>query len=619
MAVPFRHLCSRSRTAGAALRASLPVKFAGRSISSASAGSPCSSRGFAASLHSSWTQSRGEAGQSASCSSEAPALEVVRSHAEGLLVLGARSSFATGSKSTARGHVFEHAGREWVCVFEVDRYWWAAPLKMEEACWLQVEDRSNHGESCAAECLARPTPTQAERAQLSKGLNTGVIAVDTLAPVGVGQSMLICGPQGTGKSTLAKQVLEQALTLRQVDKAFRFLSDPCAPPADPAQQRAGALVEMAISPSTKQGSASFLAPLFATVGAAEAVRDAGQNALLVLDTAEPVLKAWDLAVQMAEACGNPMNSDSLAAQRRAFFAALFERAAVLPSGGSLTMLVLLDTEAMAALAAAAAGASVADSNHAFQVSDFEGRRPPEMERLRRLEARGVALTAQALMAVGIAPPKSSSEAPDNTAVGGKASREMQSLSDGQIILDKTAAAEGRFPAIVPGASFSRFGLGGSGSKEGAPARQARDVRPPTLQAVSAHLRMLLALEQEAHFRPKTDSVDGIQSAQLQAVMAALLQPPGAPLLAEEMTVLLLAAVSGALDPMPSSRVAAVLSGGSRSPLLCHLQEAIPSVLKKIAEEPQLSKVTIRELEVAVRLFVKLKEAEASPDATTAAE
>ena len=70
---------------------------------------------------------------------------------------------------------------------------------------------------------------QAERAQLSRGLNSGVLAgatsisfslellsVDVLAPIGIGQSMLICGPeaqdmasscyrQGTGKSILAKQ------------------------------------------------------------------------------------------------------------------------------------------------------------------------------------------------------------------------------------------------------------------------------------------------------------------------------------------------------------------------------------------------------------------------------
>eukprot|EP00931_Biecheleriopsis_adriatica_P102987 TRINITY_DN77884_c0_g1_i1.p1 TRINITY_DN77884_c0_g1~~TRINITY_DN77884_c0_g1_i1.p1 ORF type:complete len:611 (+),score=140.12 TRINITY_DN77884_c0_g1_i1:54-1886(+) len=553
-------------------------------------------------------------------------VEVIQKDPHGLLVSSTTSS---SSRGTARGKVFEHEGSQWVLVFEVDTYWFAAPLAGSvpgKVGWtrgaelnLKADSADAATSSIAVQCLLQPTPSQAERAQLSQSMPSGVMAVDVLAPIGMGQSILICGPRGTGKSTLAKQVLEQALTGRQVDKALRFYIGPCAPPVDPALQRAGALAELVATSGTggsmEDASPALLAPLFEAVGAAEAVRNAGQHALLVLDTVAPLLSAWDLAVRMADSArGSPGDPDSIAAQRRSCFAGLFERAANLQSGGTLTMLVLMETDMMAALSipgsTGAVKASAGTGAQEFSLSDFEGRKESELERLRRLQERGVALTAQALSAVGISLPQSSPEGAEIGASGGKAVREMQSLSDGQIILEEELASQGIFPATVPGATFSRFGLGSSGTGAAAAAEslKRRDVRPPALQAVAAHLRTLLALEQEAHFRPRAEAIDSLQSAQMKAVCAAMRQPPDAPLQPEEMTALLLAACGGALDALPGVEAASSLSSGAQSPLLRHLQEAAPQVLRKIAEEPHLSNATIRELEVAVRLFVKLKQA-----------
>merc|ERR1712232_519489 len=116
-------------------------------------------------------------------------------------------------------------------------------------------------------------------------------------------------------------------------------------------------------------------------------------------------------------------------------------------------------------------------------------------------------------------------------------RELQSLSDGQIVLDAGAARAGNFPAVEPGATFSRFGLGSStkgqeGSAAGSsvpPRERLRDVRPPALQAVAAHLRTNLALEREAHFRPSSGALGAAQSSQMAAVRSALLQPSRTPL------------------------------------------------------------------------------------------
>ncbi|CAE7251984.1 atpA, partial [Symbiodinium necroappetens] len=230
------------------------------------------------------------------------------------------------------------------------------------------------------------------------------------------------------------------------------------------------------------------------------VRDGGKHALLILDTVAPLLDAWELAMELAEAAGDLGDAEALAAQRRAALAALLERAASLQSGGALTMLALLETEAMAALGIPGQRqAPNAEANElTFSLADFRGRRQSELERLQRLQDRGVQLTESSLSALGIT-------RPGDVAKGVKSAREMQSLSDGQAVLDKSMAAAGLFPAMVPGASFSRFGLG---SDVGAS------------KAVAAHLRTLLALEQ-AHFRPTTAEVDSHQSRQLQASLQHL--------------------------------------------------------------------------------------------------
>ncbi|CAK9086674.1 ATP synthase subunit alpha (ATP synthase F1 sector subunit alpha) (F-ATPase subunit alpha), partial [Durusdinium trenchii] len=222
-------------------------------------------------------------------------------------------------------------------------------------------------------------------------------------------------------------------------------------------------------------------------------------------------------------------------------------------------------------------------------------RPSELQRLEKLQERGIPLTEHSLKALGIAVPGSKVD-------DGLAARELQSLADGQVVLDPSRS---RFPAIEPGASFSRFGLGSTSGPEA----KARDVRPPALQAVAAHLRTLLALESEARFRPAEQEVDRHQTRQMECVAAALRQPADAPLLWQEMTALLLAASSGALDTLPLDEAMDSLAGGSRSPLLLHLRDAAPGALQKITEEAQPSQSTIRELEVALRLFVKLKEAD----------
>lgn len=561
--------------------------------------------------------------------------QVLRHGPAGVLVSGA---LGEGGAEIDRGCVVDHEGGRFVCAFRVGSYWFATPLS-GGAGWQQwrggaarsLEEGRDSAASVVA-CLRTPTPTQKERVPLAEGLPTGVIALDTLAPVGKGQSLLFCGPRGTGKSSMACEVLERVLSTRHVDQAIRFRLDESAPALDDAVQDGDSFAELVVSTeaAAEQDRALLLPSMLEAVAAAEKARDAGQHALLVLDTVEPLIDAWRQAVSwVEEVSGKGLESELAQVERRGCFSNLLERAALLApsdnrSGGSLTLLVLAETEAMAALGAGSAPSSSKSSTEnavTYEMSEFASRKQSEQDRLQRLVDRGIPLTASALKALGVAlPVREGSRGGWEDEVA--AMREMQSLSDGQVIFDSSAAERGQFPTVMPGATFSRFGLGSSGAggadSQSVPSLQSRrDVRPPALQAVAAHLRIELALEQEARFRPAStdpqgaEIMDGAHSHRMRAVRAALLQPLRTPLRSEEMTVLLLAACSGALDQLTLEQAAYVLQGGSHAPLLQYFKTNAPQVLSRIAEEEHVSVATARELDVTARLFAALQRAGAA--------
>jgi F-type H+-transporting ATPase subunit alpha len=62
--------------------------------------------------------------------------------------------------------------------------------------------------------LLHKSPNMEDRGQINESLFTGVAAVDTLAPLGRGQSMLLTGLAGSGKRDL---MLEAILGQRKSD------------------------------------------------------------------------------------------------------------------------------------------------------------------------------------------------------------------------------------------------------------------------------------------------------------------------------------------------------------------------------------------------------------------
>lgn len=506
----------------------------------------------------------------------------------------------------SRGCVVLRGDMLWACIFDVDRYWFAVPLQRVlnltptgARRWLgNTEEMKNNQRDIrhAVAAMRRATPTDVQREPLRHNVPTGVTAVEVLAPIGQGHSMLVCGPRGTGKSALMRDIIEGALLSNRFGSVIRYSTDLLSPLVDAPVYRAKTFLDVCPRPADDRVARAPPAPalvrdLFIALAAAESARDSTEHVLIVLDTLAPLLETWLLGVTWAqERRGAPLEKEVLGVQRRALFASILERAAPMKGGeGSLTVLVGIETDAVDA--AGAVDATVAadddDEDTVFELDDFDGWKKADLQRLRRLTDRGLLLTSKTLAKVGIQPPRRGGNLPEDQERA--AVRELQHSSHGQIVLSPEAVAAGDLPAVLPSASFSRFGLGST-----------------------AEAATRMSIWTEAASGVRAASTGSTSKKRRDAVRATLLQSERSPLLDVEITALLLAASSGVFDDLDTDITKTALRGGSDSPLMQYLHEANPELLRKLKDEIVSSKVsdtTIRELDGALRLFVALDRSE----------
>lgn len=161
------------------------------------------------------------------------------------------------------------------------------------------------GASSVEEMLAPPSPdlrshvfapkvAQSRRAPISQPLHTGVLAIDSLAPIGRGQSMLILGPdtlpRGAGRSALAHRVLDGAASFAP---DVRRLYVTTAAQAEDAGRAAWAEGTRVLSARTDAEM------LIAAQAACSLAQAGGGDALVVVDDLEPVRRLWTASCDAA--------------------------------------------------------------------------------------------------------------------------------------------------------------------------------------------------------------------------------------------------------------------------------------------------------------------------------
>ena len=407
--------------------------------------------------------------------------------------------------------------------------------------------------------LFAAAPAQAQLQPIAAGLRTGTTAVDALTPIGRGQSMLVVGRDGVGKSSL----LEDAL-LAQASSDLRCVValSGAGGAADGAAllarlgARSAALRERTTvvvaggedDARTPPAAARALAAA-AAVAVAEATRDGGGHALVVLDGFDGHTGVWDAAAAAAEAYGGGGGGGDKAqqsAEQRIFYAALLQRAAQLndaEGGGSLTLLLAVadDPDGHGAGEAAAAEGG---GGGAFAASDFGAYSEQVRKRVEALAARGIPLDRPTLERIGIRPPAAAAAPPPPLAGAALHLDQLRSLSDGHIELSAARFAAGYRPALRPVESLFRVG---AGSAESA---QRAQPWPPAMAAVASSLRLELAQAADLGASPAAGPHEALQRTRAAALEAALFsQRAGAPLRLSEQVALLAALGDGRLDDL----------------------------------------------------------------------
>ena len=206
------------------------------------------------------------------------------------------------------------------------------------------------GEAVAVEArqpVERPAPAIVERDMVSQQVDTGVLVVDTLIPIGRGQRELIIGDRATGKTSLAVDAIiaqktsdivcvyvavgQRATAVERVIEAVRRHGAP---------ERCIFVVASASAAPGLQ----WIAP-FAGMTIAEYFRDRGQHALVVIDD---LTKHAATHRELALLTREPAGREAYPGDIFYLHARLLERAAKLSAelgGGSLTALPIAETDA----------------------------------------------------------------------------------------------------------------------------------------------------------------------------------------------------------------------------------------------------------------------------------
>ncbi len=199
----------------------------------------------------------------------------------------------------------------------------------------------------AQAAIERPAPAIIDRDLVTTPLQTGVVVVDALVPLGRGQRELIIGDRGTGKTTLAVDTM-----LQQVR------SDVVCVYVSVGQEAAGAnrVIEavrqsgpierciFVVAESDAPLGLQWIAP-YAACTMAEYFRDRGGDALLIIDD---LSKHAAIHRQLSLLLRDPPGREAYPGDIFHMHAKLLERAAKLSSargGGSLTALPIAETQA----------------------------------------------------------------------------------------------------------------------------------------------------------------------------------------------------------------------------------------------------------------------------------
>lgn len=247
-----------------------------------------------------------------------------------------------------------------------------------------------------------------ERGLIMDNLHTGWLAIDALTPIGRGQSMLLVGPEGTGKTTIATGAvlasrLPASLPLHTIytclsdDDGVQTLNSFETPVISLAPRAAGA--GAASLPSIER---YLMAATAVAIG--EVHRDNGEDALVILDELSAFRDLWQTAAEVSAEHDSVLryaNGQHEITELRPYYSHLIQRSSKLidtvvrdengevvekTKGGTMSVLTLIEADPPEdePLSEEAGVSTTAEGGYPMSVFEEEGYASEALARLQKL-------------------------------------------------------------------------------------------------------------------------------------------------------------------------------------------------------------------------------------------
>ncbi len=213
----------------------------------------------------------------------------------------------------------------------------------------RLDGGTNRVKTTKSRAVEVKAPGIVSRQSVKEALETGILAIDSMIPIGRGQRELIIGDRQTGKTTVAiDSIIHQRNNVSPVFCVYVAIGQKRSTVIHLVQRlkQEGAFFYTVVVAATASDSAplQFLAPYSgATIG--EFFRDAGYSALVVYDDLTKQAVAYR---QMSLLLRRPPGREAYPGDVFYLHSRLLERAARLHNvygGGSLTALPVIETQA----------------------------------------------------------------------------------------------------------------------------------------------------------------------------------------------------------------------------------------------------------------------------------
>jgi F0F1-type ATP synthase alpha subunit len=450
-----------------------------------------------------------------------------------------------------------------------------------------------------------PIPQVKDIALINKPLVTGVTMFDALAPIGMGQNMLLVGHDLEDirryltdilsiqtQQTPATKCIYAATGNKNEQEGIKSILRSAGVDQDVV------MVTSNYSENDNKDDASRAAE--ATVVAASACAiaesfalDQGMDTLVIVDNIDQHKKIWDTTTRvLVEVFGKDAvvkgdRDGGASSEMRAFFSSLVQRSAQYNTkrgGGSVTLLLLQSIPTMNA---------DRGEEMTFSPQDFEQSPDKIKERINLLVHKKIPLTAANLRKIQI-PVPSADEGIRRLAL--QHVDDLISMSDGQIWLDERLEQYGRCPAMDFQRSVTRIGIG-------ADTESRADA--PAMRRVVEGLRLDLSQAESMDGADVATNASKKQMRNAQAWLLAMHQPSasGARTLAES-CVVMLAASMGVFNASIDNEIVPGTAQGDAlvRNLLDHVSATVPEAMTEIDTTLDFSAETKEVIQATIQSF-----------------